>query len=224
MRVLGLVCVMFFSSGCLVEGDRKSKQDSKALVDVGGDDENGSVPWSKCERYLTQDNDSTPYGNSHIIDRDYRHKKSCVRLIVGLYGELQRHEMDGSPTAGGFFTQVSSGSFEAAKSFMEGRGITCKESNNKLSLVFPERRHGHPDYKTIDLHCGANIKQLIVRIGLQDEDSNELAITVVPRRDDDVSPVFHAFDTDSRGVIEKHVKVVGYGGEKETILNRYKKQ
>ena len=224
MRVLGLVCVLLFSSSCLVEGDRKSKKESKALIDVGGDEENSSVPWSKCEKYLTQGEDSTPYGSSHIIYKDYKHKKSCVRLLVGLYGSLQRHEMDGSPTAGGLFTQTSSGSFKAAKSFLEGRGITCKESNKQLSLAFPDRQHGHSDYKSVNLQCGTNVKQLIVRIGLQDEDSNEMAITVVPRRDDDVSPVFHAFDTDSRGVIKKHVKVVGYGGEKEIVLKNYKKQ
>ena len=214
MRVLGLVCVMFCGSGCLVQDNHKDKQDSEALVDVGGDDDNGSMPWSRCERYLTKSINATPFGSSHIIARNYQHKKSCVRLHVGIYGKLQRYEMDGSPVAASMFHQISSGSFTAALVFMEDKGITCEESNNKLSLVFPERKHGHTDYKTINLHCGTGIRQLLVRIGLKNEDSDRLAITVVPRRDDERPPVYHAFDTDGEGVIKNHIKVVGVGGEK----------
>ena len=231
MRVLALVCVVLFVSGCLVDGshkqknkgERASKQGSKVKINVG-DEEETSIPWSKCEKLLTKNADHTPYGSSHIIERDYKHKKSCVRLVVGTYGKLQRHEMDNSPVAGGMFTQVRSGSFEAARSFMESRSITCKESNSKLSLVFPDRNHGHADYETVGLQCGDNVRELLVRIGLADENSDKLAITVVPRREDEASPVFHAFDTDNRGVIKKHVKVVGYGGVKEVMLDNYEKQ
>lgn len=215
MRVL--VCVVLFNSGCLVDGSHK--QESKVKIDVG-DEEDTSISWSRCERLLTRDSNLTPYDSSHIIYRDYKHKKSCVRLVVGTYGVLQRHEMNGSAVAGGMFRHVSSGSFKAARNFMESRGITCKENNSKLSLVFPNRNRGDADYKNIGLECGENVRELIVRIGLADKNSDKLSITIVPRRkDSDLPPVFHAFDTDSRRNIKKHVKVVGFGGEKEVMLD-----
>lgn len=224
MRVLALVCVVLFSSGCLVDSDRKDERDSKALIDVGGGQKNSFVPWSRCERLLEAQGPVNKANDrsKHSLTRLYRHKNSCVSLYLGLYKKHHRYRMDGQIPA----FQPSSwkdGDLNKTLSFMEGRGITCKERNGKLSLVFPVLNYGHEDYASIDLECASTTERLQVRIGLDDDLSpRKLAITMEHFRKNDMPTVFHAFDTNSAGVIKKHVKVVGDGGEKEVMLDSYK--
>ena len=221
MRVLALVCVLLLGNGCLV-GENKGERESNTKINVGNDGENVSspIPWRKCERLLTKHEDVTD--DSHIIARDYRYKNTCVRLVVGFYEKEQsgRYRMEGDSAIG--LPDKDMGSFKGASIFMERRGITCKENNNKLSLIFPDSNHGHADYKTIGLNCNDGSK-LHVDIGLNKKGGDKLAITIEEKQESGGS-VFHAFDTDDRGVIKKHVKVVGIGGTKEVMLNNFRKQ
>ena len=227
MRVLALVCVVLFVSGCLVgedKGERGSKQESKVKINVGGE-EDTSIPWSGCERLLNERFPpvEAPDRSYYFLAQSYRHKNSCVSLYIGLYKIHQRNRMNGKPSPPP--SSWKYGNRDKTFSYMEDRLITCKESNGKLSLVFPVSSYGHKDYASIDLECGRTTDELSVLIGLDDAiEPNKLAITAEHFRKNDMPTVFHAFDTDSKGVIKKHVKVVGSGGEKEIMLDNYKTQ
>ena len=188
------------------------------------DEDNSSISWKGCGNSTVKTFPSNEQA-SHITFKQYIHKLSCsYSLLIGHYAKLQRTY--GGPSAGSQAYAKDSGSFEAADDYLKEKGITCEEHNGTLSLVFPEHEDEHEDYKSIRLECGDSIKRLTVSMGLVNKNSDELAITIEPHREDDEPTVYQAFDLDNQGVIKKHVQVVNTSGEikKTVILDDYKKQ
>lgn len=215
----GIFISVILFSGCSI--GEKEGDENETLTTVG-DDRGGSIP-SECAQLLTESSQRREgFNGSYIIARSYKYKSSCINLEIGGYGNMQRLNMNGSPVAGGMFYQADAGSFDAAVSFMESKGISCKEHDGKLLLTFPVGSRGHEDYNEIELNC-ADSDTLYISVGLDEENGNKLAVTTESRKDNEDS-IFHAFDTDSDGVIKKHVKVIDYGGAKEVLLENYKAQ
>lgn len=211
-QIFTVLLTFLLVCGCIIR-----EKDSGELITIGGKREL-KTSFDKCEKLMTLDDISNPHNDDYVIQKSYRYDKTCVRLHVGMYGDMQRLGMSGSPVAGGMFRQRNAGSFEAARNLWDKVGITCVENitllQRSLSLQFPK---GHRNYRHIDLSCEAS-DMLHVSIGLYEKDSDRLAITIQSRKEGRES-IFDAFNTDRYGVIKKHVVVVGAGGKEKVMLD-----
>ena len=115
------------------------------------------------------------------------------------------------------------GSFADALSFLNKHAITCerKENSDTLVLVFPVGSRGHHDYDRIELSC-ANSDRMEVSLGMYDKYNQHVAVTTRSEKEERAD-IYHAFDTDGFGVIEKHVKVIK-DVSKKVLLDDYKLQ
>ena len=221
MKVLArlVVCtaVGWAVSGCMI-GEEKGSE-AKKKRNVAGIGNDSAFAFIKCERMLKKTSDNIT-DNDHIVSRSYQFEQnSCIRMSVGLYGWLERAEMRGEGMQMGSYRQQSSGSFDAAVRFMDRTGITCEDSGKSLKLTFPRHADDHnSDYGDVTVKCPSSSGNMRVNIGLNQHHGDKLTITIT---DDEIEPtIYQAFDTNRDGVITKHVKVVGEGGQEKLLLSR----
>ena len=213
MRFSGVATVLL--AGMLTQGCIVSDKNSKQLVTVGGKRDLVSS-FDKCKKLLTLIEERKPHSDDYVIQKSYRYGKSCVRLHIGMYGNMQRLAMTDAP----LFLQRNAGNFATAQRLLSKSGITCQENaysllgKKELDLVFPK---GHRDYRNISMTCKES-DILHVQIGLNEKDGDRLAITVESRKEGRDN-IYDAFDTNARGVIKKHITVVGAGGDKRVVLD-----
>lgn len=172
-----------------------------------------------CEPLLKEPSNTTA-DNGQIVYRSYKYKQNNnIKLEVGVYGHLERSEMrgEGVPT-GRVLSQPSAGNFDATVRFMNQKGITCQYSSESLKLIFPTPVGSSQKHKDEygDLTVHAPNHRVRVGVGLNRLDGDKLMITVTFT--DPEEPYFHAFDTNSRGEIIKHVEVNGEGGQERVLL------
>lgn len=225
---LAFIVVSLAVSGCLIGEDRdereRSGDESETLVSVGGGEDTGEDTdgFDSCEENLEPEGTYAKDGD-HLIQRFYWYKKnSCILVSVGHYNKITRATMLGKMLAGGEANLRSSGSFDAAVRFMRQNGITCEAVGKKLKFIFPKHRSDRTgDYKEIEIECSPQTKAVVVAIGLDSPRDRTLAITISERKKDSSQlTTYHAFDTNNKGEIIKHVKVVGDGKREKVLLER----
>ena len=118
------------------------------------------------------------------------------------------------------------GNIATVKKLMNINRITCENGEQRASYAelifkFPLSNVGHKDYEEVKLKCHLNYKinDEVIFVSLGSGVNNTLAIDM--RFGDTDTGTYHFLDTDSNGVIKKHVKVRGSGGNEEVILDNY---
>ena len=122
------------------------------------------------------------------------------------------------------------GSIDRVQRLMDLNKITCEKGTEKreanyaeLIFKFPVNNIGHENYKEIKIRCPLRYDvgeySSTISIGFNN-DSDTLIFDM--KFGETANGIYHFLDTDSNGVIKKHAKVKGAGGEWEFILDDYK--
>ena len=209
MRIIAALIFLQLHVGCLYQSD----DTSKPKLTIGSENTKGFADCIKLLQFVGQ---TRPQGSNHIINNEYKHESSGMQLTLGLYEESQRFSMRNQPTFGSFFRMEEAGSYEATMKSLNKYGIYCEESGDDLTFIFPANK-SESDYREVTFESGG-LKRLILHIGTIDRQDQRLALTATMRKDGSDSYSYHAFDTDARGKIVKHVSV-DEGGKKTTHLD-----
>ncbi len=218
MKILLAATLVLLVSGCLVRGDK-----SKAKVALDADEETPTA-FQDCFDVMEAVDSS-----SELLQMKF---KSCI-INFGIYPAPSPLRL---AAAGKSYqkTPTHYGS-KAVKKFMDISGISCEEvesmGNTTLRFTFPRKDDvGHQDYEHVDVKCPqAENPRVIVNLSVSRK--KDLVIFEKDLLHFDLqfgenidSATYHLFDTDSDGVIKKHVKVRGRDGKEEVILDNYELQ